>query len=138
MMYERYCYLRDNKKVKDADVARNTGIPKSTFSDWKSGKSAPKQDKLQKIADYFGVTVDYLMTGKDPQIDYLYSDDNADLLIDITKNIKNDSEFAKRIAHYMSLLSENKKSVDDMIDLMYSKEHNGEDYSSPFSIALIY
>lgn len=126
MMYERYCYLRDNKKVKDADVARNTGIPKSTFSDWKSGKSAPKQDKLQKIADYFGVTVDYLMTGKDPQIDYLYSDENADLLIEITKNIKNDSEFAKRIAHYMSLLSENKKSVDDMIDLMYSKEHGGE------------
>lgn len=127
MMYERYCYLRDNKKVKDADVARNTGIPKSTFSDWKSGKSAPKQDKLQKIADYFGVTVDYLMTGKDPQIDYLYSDENADLLIEITKNIKNDSEFAKRIAHYMSLLSENKKSVDDMIDLMYSKEHKEED-----------
>lgn len=126
MMYERYCYLRDNKKVKDADVARNTGIPKSTFSDWKSGKSAPKQDKLQKIADYFGVTVDYLMTGKDSQTDYLYSDENAELLIEITKNIKNEPEFAKRMAHYMSLLSENKKSVDDMIDLMYSKEHNGE------------
>ena len=127
MMYERYCYLRDSRKVKDADVARNTGIPKSTFSDWKSGKSAPKQDKLQKIADYFGVTVDYLMTGKDPQIDYLYSDENANLLIEITKNIKNDSEFTKRMTRYMSLLSENKKSVDDMIDLMYSKEHNGED-----------
>ena len=127
MMYERYCYLRDSRKVKDADVARNTGIPKSTFSDWKSGKSAPKQDKLQKIADYFGVTVDYLMTGKDPQIDYLYSDENANLLIEITKNIKNDSEFTKRMTRYMSLLSENKKSVDDMIDLMYSKEHTGED-----------
>ena len=127
MMYERYCYLRDSRKVKDADVARNTGIPKSTFSDWKSGKSAPKQDKLQKIADYFGVTVDYLMTGKDPQIDYLYSDENANLLIEITKNIKNDSEFTKRMTRYMSLLSENKKSVDDMIDLMYSKEPYGED-----------
>ncbi|MDY4579756.1 MAG: helix-turn-helix transcriptional regulator [Anaerobutyricum hallii] len=63
-MYKIYCKLRDERKVKDADVVRETGITKSTFSDWKSGRSNPKQDKLQKIADYFGVTVDYLMTGK--------------------------------------------------------------------------
>lgn len=66
-MYERYCALRDSKNVKDADVSRNTGIPKSTFSDWKSGKSSPKQDKLKKIADFLGVTVDFLM-GKDNRI----------------------------------------------------------------------
>lgn len=66
------------------------------------------------------------MTGKDSKTDYLYSDENADLLIEITKNMKNDPAFADRIARYMSLISENKKSVDDMIDLMYSKEHDGE------------
>lgn len=63
-MYEIYCKLRDSKGCKDSGVARATGITKSTFSDWKTGRSVPKQDKLQKIADYFGVTVDYLMTGK--------------------------------------------------------------------------
>jgi len=41
--------------------------------------------------------------------------------------MKNDSAFADRLTRYMSLLSENKKSVDDMIDLMYSKEHKEED-----------
>lgn len=66
-MYEIYCKLRDEKKLKDADVVRGTGITKSTFSDWKNGRSEPKRDKLQKIADYFGVTVDYLMTGKEPE-----------------------------------------------------------------------
>ena len=66
-MYEIYCKLRDAKGVKDADVVRETGITKSTFSDWKSGRSKPKNEKLQKIADYFGVTVDYLMTGKEPE-----------------------------------------------------------------------
>lgn len=64
-MYEIYCKLRDERKVKDADVVKETGITKSTFSDWKNGRSKPKQEKLQKIADYFGVTVDYLMTGKE-------------------------------------------------------------------------
>lgn len=64
-MYEIYCKLRDERKVRDADVVKETGITKSTFSDWKNGRSKPKQEKLQKIADYFGVTVDYLMTGKE-------------------------------------------------------------------------
>ena len=32
---------------------------------WKQGKYTPKQDKLQKIADYFGVSLEYLMTGKE-------------------------------------------------------------------------
>lgn len=63
-MYEIYCKIRDAAGCKDADVSKATGISKSTFSDWKSGRSKPKQEKLQKIADYFGVSVDYLMTGK--------------------------------------------------------------------------
>ena len=63
-MYEIYCQIRDAAGCKDADVSKATGISKSTFSDWKSGRSKPKQEKLQKIADYFGVSVDYLMTGK--------------------------------------------------------------------------
>lgn len=64
-IYERYKYIRDSHNAKDSDVAKNTGITKSTFSEWKKGSYTPKQDKLQKIADYFGVTVDYLMTGKE-------------------------------------------------------------------------
>ncbi len=73
-MYEIYCKLRDAKGCKDFDVSKATGITKSTFSDWKSGRSQPKNEKLQKIADYFGVTVDYLMTGEEKQGYYLNSD----------------------------------------------------------------
>ena len=39
-------------------VAKATGIPNSTFTDWKNGRSSPKSDKLVKIADYFGVSLD--------------------------------------------------------------------------------
>lgn len=67
-MYEIYCKLRDDRGLKDADVVRETKITKSTFSDWKSGRSKPKNDKLQKIADFFDVSLDYLLTGKnDPE-----------------------------------------------------------------------
>lgn len=64
-MYEIYRELRDSKNAKDSDVAKATGITKSTFSDWKSGRSEPKKEKMQKIADYFGVTIEYIMTGVD-------------------------------------------------------------------------
>lgn len=64
-MYEIYCKLRVAMGVKDADVVKATGITKSTFSDWKSGRSKPKDEKIQKIADFFGVTAEYLRTGKE-------------------------------------------------------------------------
>lgn len=64
-MYEIYCKLRDAKGMKDADVARETGITKSTFSDWKNGRSNPKDAKLQKIADLFEVSVEYIRNGKE-------------------------------------------------------------------------
>ena len=44
-------------------VSKETGISASTFTDCKNGRSVPKADKLKKIADYFGVSLDYLMEG---------------------------------------------------------------------------
>jgi transcriptional regulator with XRE-family HTH domain len=43
-------------------LSESTGIARSTFSDWKHGKSMPKTDKLLKLAEYFGVTVDYFLS----------------------------------------------------------------------------
>lgn len=126
-MYEIFERLLQEKGLKAADVSRATGIKSPVFSEWKKGKSNPNAEKLIKIANFLDVSVEYLITGKEPNVSYLYSDENADLLIEITKNIRNDAAFAKRLSMYMSLLSENKKSVDDMIDLMYSKEHKEED-----------
>lgn len=58
-MYEKYCLLRDKKGVTDYRVAEETGITKSTFSDWKTGRSKPKFDKLLILAKYFDVPVEY-------------------------------------------------------------------------------
>lgn len=122
-MYERYQKLLDEKGLKNADVSRATGISNMTLSDWKNGKSTPKQDKLMKIADYFGVSLDYLMTGKEPNVGSLYSDENADLLIYISKN----QEILLQMKKYITLDKDKRKSVDDMIDFLSSKKQQGED-----------
>lgn len=87
-MYEIYCMLRDLRGLKDARVAEATGIGKSTFSDWKSGRSIPKQEKLQRIADFFGVSVEYLMTGKEKEDGpkYYLNDETAAIAQDIFEN----------------------------------------------------
>ena len=64
--YEIYAKIRDEKRLKDYTVAKMTGISQSSFSDWKSGRSEPKADKLQKIATSLGVPMEYLMTGVMP------------------------------------------------------------------------
>jgi len=60
-MYTKYAELRDAKGIRDADVAKAIDIYPSVLTDWKNGKSSPKVDKLLKIADYFGVTLDDLV-----------------------------------------------------------------------------
>lgn len=57
-MYAKYAELRDAKGVNDAKVSEATGIPRSTFTDWKQGRSNPKLEKLLKIADFFGVSIE--------------------------------------------------------------------------------
>lgn len=60
-MYQRFEELLRNKNVTAYRISKETGIPPSTFSDWKTGKSKPKVDKLKKIADYFNVTIEYFL-----------------------------------------------------------------------------
>lgn len=64
-MYEIFVKLLDKYGVTAYKVSKATGIGGSTFTDWKNGRSTPKRDKLQKIADFFGVSIDYLSTGSD-------------------------------------------------------------------------
>lgn len=60
-MYEKYVELRDSRGISDYRVSEETGITKSTFSDWKNGRSIPKIEKLKILADYFGVDINYFI-----------------------------------------------------------------------------
>lgn len=64
-MYEIFEKLCMAHNVTPYRVCKDTGITTASISNWKAGRYSPKVEKLQKIADYFGVTVEYLMTGKE-------------------------------------------------------------------------
>lgn len=57
-MYEVVEKLMKEKGVKASEVAKETGIPSSVFTDWKKGRYTPKADKLYVLAKYFGVPME--------------------------------------------------------------------------------
>lgn len=59
-MYKNYQKIIDERGISSYKVHKETGVPQSSLSDWKKGRSVPKIDKMQKIADYLNVSVDYL------------------------------------------------------------------------------
>lgn len=65
--YERYALLRNVKGEKDADVAKATEIFPSVFTDWKNGRSSPGPERLLKIAKHFNVSIEFILTGDNPQ-----------------------------------------------------------------------
>ena len=44
-----------NSGSKQIDVCRAIGVSTGTFSDWMKGRSYPRMDKIQLLAEYFGV-----------------------------------------------------------------------------------
>ena len=57
--FDRYAALCNEKGKSVNGIAKEIGLPSSNITNWKNGKS-PRAGSLKKIADYFGVTVDYL------------------------------------------------------------------------------
>lgn len=60
-MYENFNRLLKKKKMTAYAVSKRTGLSPTVFSDWKSGKSKPKVDKLIKIANCLGVSLEELI-----------------------------------------------------------------------------
>lgn len=60
-MYSKFEKLLQKNNITTYQVAKATGISNVTFTDWKNNKSKPKVDKLLKIANYFGVPVEYFL-----------------------------------------------------------------------------
>lgn len=85
-MYEIFEKLLIKHGVTAYRVSKETGITTATLTSWKQGKYTPKREKLQKIADYFGVSIEYLMTGKEDIVEketILTSKDERDITKDL-------------------------------------------------------
>ena len=68
MSYQNFEHLLKSRETTVYRVAKSTGIPASTFTDWKNGRSVPKAEKLKKIAAFFEVSLEYLLDGGEREV----------------------------------------------------------------------
>lgn len=69
MFFDNFLALCDSKNVAPTKAVIDAGLPKSSWSYWKKkyeqGEDPkPSSDNASRLAQYFGVTVDYLLTGE--------------------------------------------------------------------------
>ncbi|NHN29408.1 helix-turn-helix domain-containing protein [Paenibacillus agricola] len=60
----RIAGLRDEKHLTQEELAHKVGITRSALSHYENNRREPDYETIQKIADFFHVSVDYLM-GRD-------------------------------------------------------------------------
>ena len=73
MFYEKFVALCNIAGIKQSRAAEEMGFNKSTVSAWKRNQTTPNREILQKIAEYFNVSVDYLLGEEDKKIALLES-----------------------------------------------------------------
>lgn len=61
MMNERFEDLRDERDLKKKDVAKDIGVVESVYSEWENGKLSIPTKRLNQLANYFEVNIDYMV-----------------------------------------------------------------------------
>lgn len=110
-MKERVKMLCKQKGVSMNVAEVEMGIAKGYIS--KLNTSNPNMNTLNKIANYFGVSTEYLMTGKEPS-DAKFSVEMALLLA----KINDDIELSKALLLYFELPENKKKHIIDTIKIL--------------------
>lgn len=59
--YDKFSKLLEIKGITAYQVSKETGVATATLTEWKNGTYKPKIDKLKKIADFLGVSIDLFL-----------------------------------------------------------------------------
>lgn len=86
--YELFSKIIESKGITPYRIAKDTGLTTVLFTDWKKGKSKPKYDKLKIIADYLGVSVEYLQGIETKQQEILDIIDGVDEDVELSEQEK--------------------------------------------------
>ena len=66
MFHERLYQLRKSKGISQEELANVVGVSRQAVQKWESGASRPDMDNLTAIAEFFQVSLDYLIRGVEP------------------------------------------------------------------------
>lgn len=108
-------YMEINKKTR-RDVSEALGISYYTVTDWVKGKKYPRMDKVEKLAQYFGILKSDLIEEKTAEHKEMQQKNST--LADITVRMRTDNEFMSVVEGVNQLNAEQLASVKHLIDVL--------------------
>ena len=122
-MYDRMLELLTENHISASKLAKELGFSPAPMSDGKRGLTTPKLDKLQLIANYFNVSVDWLMGNTDIREvnvqDGYYTDPEVAKL---ANEIKNDPDLRILLDAKRSLSKDDMNSIINITKSLLQKE----------------
>ena len=104
MLSQRLTYLRKLHKKTQQDIATLLGITRPAYTAYEKGNRTPDNESINKLADYYGVTLDYLQG-------------RTDILQEVngTYNTRDERDIAKRLEQF-------KEEIENSDGLAFSGE----------------
>lgn len=99
--------LRDNAHLLQDDLAEKLNVKRNTVSSWERGRTEPDFESLRKMAEIFGVSVDYILGGENKMPVGYYSDEQ--FMVDCT-----------------TLSEENRQKVLDFASWLLERQGHGQ------------
>ena len=94
----------NSKGVTSIDVCKALGFKQNTFSDWINAKAYPRIDKIQLMADYFGISKSFLVEDIVPITHF--TQDEIDIINDYRNADENTRNMVKRMLQYSKIEKE--------------------------------
>lgn len=103
---EKIFSLMAMNKITAKQLAQETGISQSNFTEWKKGRSNPKINAIQAIANYFNIPVEQLISDGEPQQkqEVILFNNSEPLILEM--NISDDPDTRERILKIRNSISE--------------------------------
>ena len=100
-------YLEKSGKTQ-RELADVVGVATSTFNDWMKGKKYPRIDKIEMLANYFGILKSDLIEDKPSQ-------KKNDALADIIVRMRSDEDFFNLIMYIFKLSAKDFEKVKNVL-----------------------
>lgn len=110
---KRYMALNDKSRK---DLANDLNISYYTVTDWVKGKKYPRMDKVEILANYFGILKSDLIEEKTQEHREMQQKNST--LADITVRMRTDNEFLSLIEGINQLNAEQQASVKQIVDVL--------------------
>lgn len=130
MLGDRLVELRKKRDLRQQDVADHLHITRSTYAQYEINRRVPEYATLEKLADFFEVSIDYLV-GRDNEKSFVgkvmegrgsKEQSASDEAMDINDVLE---EQSLRM-NGKTLSEEDRKRIKDMLELMFPKDKSAD------------